>query len=234
MLRTLFFWVIFTPLTLLVILVGVPASWFNPDYLHSCGRIWARASLRLAGVRLTVAGSEHLPADGPMIYMANHQSQVDIIALYAGIPGQFRWLAKAELFRIPLFGLAMHRAGYIPVNRGDRREALHSMAEAAAKIAAGTPVMVFPEGTRSDDGQLLPFKKGGFNLALEARVPIVPVIIQGSGAVLPKHSRLIRGGDVRLEILPPVSTAGLGAADRERLMAQVGRIMATALGQAAA
>jgi 1-acyl-sn-glycerol-3-phosphate acyltransferase len=228
MLRTIFFWALFLPLTLVIILTGLPLSLLSPNYLHLWGRGWGRLSLRLAGIRLTAGGRENLPA-GAVIFMANHQSQYDIPALYAGIPGQFRWLAKAELFRIPLFGLAMRRAGYIPVNRSDRREALLSMDRAARLIAGGRSVVVFPEGTRSPDGRLLPLKKGGFMLALKSQVPIVPVAIHGTGRLLPKGSRLLRGGSVRVDILPPIPTAGLGTADRDRLMDEVHRALAAAL-----
>lgn len=230
MLRTLFFFVTFLPLTLAVILAGLPASFFSPDHMHNCGRFWGRISLRLAGVRLQVTGREHLPATGPAIYMANHQSHFDIPALFAGIPGQFRWLAKAELFRIPLFGLAMRRCGYIPVNRQDRKEAIRSMDQAAARITAGASVVVFPEGTRSPHRQLLPLKKGGFILALKSGAPIVPVAIHGTGRILPKGSRRMQGGAIHIEFLPPVATADLGLADRDQLLTRVEKRLQEALG----
>ncbi len=231
MLRTVFFLATFIPLTILVILTGLPASLLSPNYLHNCGRFWGWAGLRLAGVRITVSGQEHLPRTGATIFMPNHQSQFDILALFAGIPNQFRWLAKAELFRIPLFGLAMRRAGYIPVTRDDRRKSLLSMQEAARRIIGGTSVIVFPEGTRSPDGHLLPFKKGGFMLALQSQVPIVPVAIHGSNRILPKHSFWLQGGAIRIEILPSFPTAGLSPADREPLIAAVRSSLAEALGE---
>lgn len=229
MLRTIIFWLLFLPLTVLVILIGLPASLLSPDYLHNGGRIWGRISLRLAGVRLAVLGREHLPARQAVVFMANHQSQFDILALFAGLPGQFRWLAKAELFRIPLFGLAMRRSGYIPVNRGERREAMKSLIAAARRIAAGTSVVVFPEGTRSEDGHLLPFKKGGFLLALHAQAPIVPIAIHNSGRLLPKGSRILHPGGIQIEILPPIATAGLRSADAGRLTDQVRQALEEAL-----
>ena len=229
MLRTLFFYISFIPWTLFVILTGVPVSFLSPDYLHSYARFWAKVSLRLAGVRLTVSGQENLPA-GAAVYMPNHQSNFDILSLYAGLPVQFRWLAKEELFRIPLFGFAMHRAGYIPVDRSDRKKAIQSMAEAARRISEGTSVIVFPEGTRSLDGQLLPFKKGGFMLAIDAAAPIVPVTIDGSHAVMPKLSRQIRGGHIRVSIFPAVATTGTTPTGRDALMEAVRRPIAEALG----
>jgi len=231
MLRTIFFFLTFIPWTLFVILTGVPLSFLSPDYLHSYARIWARIGLRLAGVRLQVAGEAHLPS-GAVVFMPNHQSNFDILALFAGLPVQFRWLAKEELFHIPLFGFAMRRTGYIAVDRSDRKKAIQSMGEAARRIAEGTSVIVFPEGTRSPDGTLLPFKKGGFMLAIDAKAPIVPIAIEGSHAIMPKHSRWIRGGRIRITIFPAVPTEGITPTARDDLMDTVRRPIATALAEA--
>jgi 1-acyl-sn-glycerol-3-phosphate acyltransferase len=230
MLRTLFFYVTFIPWTLFIILTGVPVSFLSPDYLHTYARFWARVGLLLAGVRLTVAGQENLPA-GAAVYMPNHQSNFDILALFAGLPVQFRWLAKEELFRIPLFGFAMRRTGYIAVDRSDRKKAIRSMGEAARRISEGTSVIVFPEGTRSPDGTLLPFKKGGFMLAIEAAAPIVPVAIRGSHEVMPKHSQWIRGGHIQVTIFSAVPTAGTTPAGRDALMEAVRQPIAGAMGE---
>jgi 1-acyl-sn-glycerol-3-phosphate acyltransferase len=232
MFRTLFFLLTFIPWTLLVIVTGVPLSLFGADYLHSYARLWGRVSLLLAGVRLTVVGREHLSHEGPVIYMANHVSNFDILALFAGLPGQFRWMAKVELFRIPLFGLAMARAGSIPVDRSNRKNSVLSMREAVKRIEGGTSVMIFPEGTRSPDGTLQDFKTGSFTLALMAQVPVVPLAISGSGEVMPKHSRWIHGGHITLTILPPVATAGRPVAERAELMEEVRGPIASLLEQA--
>ena len=218
------------PWTLFVILTGVPVSFLSPDYLHTYARFWARVGLLLAGVRLTVEGREHLPT-GAVVYMPNHQSNFDILALYAGLPVQFRWLAKEELFRIPLFGFAMRRTGYIPVNRSDRKKAIRSMAEAARRITEGTSVIVFPEGTRSFDGSLQPFKKGGVMLAIDAGAPIVPVAIRGSHEVMPKYSHWTRGGRIHVTIFPAVPTSGTTPAGRGALMEAVRKPIAEALGK---
>ncbi len=233
MVRTLFYFATFIPWTLFVIATGVPLSFISPDYLHNYARFWAKVGLKLAGVKLKVTGQEHLQPDQAVIYMPNHQSNFDILALFAGLPGQFRWLAKEELFQVPLFGLAMRRCGYIPLNRSDRRKAIKSMHEAARRIRNGTSVVIFPEGTRSADGQLQEFKKGGFMLALKAQVPMLPVAISGSYAVMPKTSRWIRGGVIEVTILPAIDSAGLGTADRDPLMQQVHSRIAATLGEAA-
>jgi len=229
MLRTLLFHLVFYPWTLFVILTGVPLSFIRADYLHNYARFWGWLGLRLAGVRLTVDGIDQLAGAGPVIYMGNHQSNFDILALFAGLPGQFRWIAKEELFRIPLFGYSMKRCGYIPINRDDRRKALQSMRAAAERIAAGTSVMIFPEGTRSPDGSLLPFKKGGFSLAKQAGVPIVPLAITGSREINPKGSRRIFGGHIHVTIFPPLDSS----AELDQLMEQVRAPIAATLDAAA-
>ncbi|BCR06136.1 1-acyl-sn-glycerol-3-phosphate acyltransferase [Desulfuromonas versatilis] len=231
MLRTIFFFVTFIPWTLFVIFTGVPLSFLSPDYLHNYARFWAQVGLRLAGVRLSAEGQQHLQQGQPVIYMPNHQSNFDILALFASLPGQFRWLAKEELFRIPLFGFAMRRSGYIPIDRSDRKKSMLSMKEAARRISEGASVIVFPEGTRSMDGKLLPFKKGGFMLALQAGVPVVPVAITGSRDINPKHSRWIQGGHIQVRIFPPVAAGQQAAADRDAFMEAVRHPIATAVGE---
>ena len=230
MLRTLFFYATFFPFTLLCIgYLLLSALFGGEERLHASARQWARGCLWLGGVRVRIEGVEHLPAQGPVVYMSNHQGNFDIPVLFASLPVQFRWLAKAELFRIPLFGLTMRIAGYIPVERQDRRLAIQSMNLAAQQVAAGTSIMIFPEGTRSPDGALLPFKKGGFVLALQAQAPIVPIAIDGSAALMIKSSWRIRSGEVRLRIFPAIPTAGLGMKDRDALLAQVEARIASAL-----
>jgi 1-acyl-sn-glycerol-3-phosphate acyltransferase len=231
MLRTFFFFALFIPWTLFVLFTGVPLSFLKADYLHSYARFWARVGLLLAGVRLEVHGQQHLPAQGPVIYMANHQSNFDILALFAGLPVQFRWLAKEELFHIPLFGWSMRRSGYIPINRSDRKKALQGMLQAVQRINEGASVVIFPEGTRSPDSTLLPFKKGGFSLALQAQAPIIPVAIIGSGDIMPKHQRWIQKGSIRVDIFPAISTAGRSVAHRDATLEEVRLPIACALGQ---
>jgi len=222
LLRTLFFYLNFFPFTFLCIgYLLISALWGGEARLHASARQWASVCLWLGGVRLTVEGIEYLPSSGSAVYMANHQGNFDIPLLFAALPAQFRWLAKAELFRIPLFGLTMRIAGYIPVERKDRRLAIQSMNKAAQQVAAGTSIMIFPEGTRSPDGALLPFKKGGFVLALQAQAPIIPIAIDGSAALMLKSSWRIRSGEVRLRIFPAIPTAGREMKDRDKLMAEV-------------
>lgn len=206
----------------MVILFGVPLSLLSPDYMHNSGRIWARVLLWIAGVRLKVEGLENLPKPGnPVIFMGNHQSNFDIPCFLVGLPFQFRWIGKAELFRIPLFGLALRRCGYIPIERGNGRKAMKSLTLAAEMIRSGTSVVIFPEGTRSVDGQMQDFKKGGFIIALKAQVPIVPVAITGSNKVMSKGKFYLSPGTVCLKILPAFETAGLTNRDSRDLVIRV-------------
>lgn len=185
---------------------------------HRVGRVWARSILAVSGVRVAVSGLEGLEPGRAYVFMANHQSNFDIPVLLGHLPVQFRWLAKAELFKIPLFGRAMRAAGYISIDRTDRSSAFQSLSEAAGTLRRGVSVMIFPEGTRSLDGVLRPFKKGGFMMAIQAGVPIVPVGIRGTYAIMPKGVRLIRPRAVRVEIGDPIDTAGVRPENKEILM----------------
>lgn len=175
---------------------------------HTWARLWSTGCARAAGVRIEVEGSEQIPTQGPVIYMGNHQGNFDIHALSIAIPRRFAWVAKEELFRIPVFGAAMRRAGYIPLDRSDGRKALRSMTEAARTIAAGSSVVIFPEGTRTPDGALLPFKRGAFILAGKAGVPIVPFTINGSMVVNPRNRLELHPGTVRVSFGAPIASAG--------------------------
>ena len=191
-------------------------------FAHWCALMWSRAGLMMAGVRLRVSGTEHVPAREPVIFMGNHQGNFDILVLSPAIPRRFSWLAKEELFRIPLFGAAMRRAGYIPIDRSDGRKALRSLDAAAKRIKAGASVVVFPEGTRTTDGSLLPFKKGGFILAERAGVPIIPFTINGSMRVNPRNTvQLIRGAEISVRFGEPIPTSGDGALKGAELMERV-------------
>ena len=221
MLRTIFFYAIFYPWTVLALTIAVCLAPFGENIVHRWGILWGRSCLRLAGLKLKVTGSENLTVDGPAIYVSNHQSNFDIPLLYAGLPIQFRWMAKQELFRIPLFGAAMKRSGYIPIDRSNRKKAMRSLTTAARRIRDGVSVIVFPEGTRSVDGTLQPFKKGALLLAAKAGVPVIPMAIHGSHQVQPKGSLRITPTPLQLVIMPPIATAGLKMTHIDKLAEQV-------------
>jgi 1-acyl-sn-glycerol-3-phosphate acyltransferase len=166
-------------------------------------RLWAGLALALNRTKVTITGAEHLPT-GATIFMSNHQSSFDILALLAAMPRRLHWIAKKELFDIPVFGPSMRRGGYIPLDRGDGRKALQSMDAAADTIRQGKCVVLFPEGTRTTDGNLLPFKRGGFILARKATVPVVPVTINGSGRVNPANQIRLYPGNISITIHPSV------------------------------
>jgi 1-acyl-sn-glycerol-3-phosphate acyltransferase len=178
------------------------------DMPHIIARYWARFTLLCANSQVEITGEENLP-DGPAVYMANHASHFDVFALLGWLNIQFRWTVKKELFPIPLLGLAMKRSGYILIDRSNHARALLSMKTAAEKIANGTSILIFPEGTRSCVGVLqYPFKKGGFHLAREAAVPIVPITVIGSREVMPKHGMKITPGKITLNIDKPIPSQG--------------------------
>lgn len=205
MLRAYLFFAAFIPLTLIFSVSSFISTLFDASgRIHaSHARLWARLMLALNRVNVTVSGSELLP-EGSVIFMSNHQSNFDILALLAAMPRRFYWIAKKELFEIPLFGHSMRRGGYIPLDRSDGRKALQSLDEAAATIRQGKSVVLFPEGTRTTDGKLLPFKRGGFVLARKADVPVIPVTINGSGRINPANQFRLYSGDISITIHPPV------------------------------
>jgi 1-acyl-sn-glycerol-3-phosphate acyltransferase len=176
------------------------------DPAHNVGRLWGKFVLWGSRVKVEVTGQEHIPSGVPVVFASNHTSQFDIPILYQTLPVQFRFLVKKELFKIPLFGAAMRRTGYIPIDRTRGKAALQSLREAANRIREGTSVVVFPEGTRSPDGRLSSFKVGGMMLAIKAQCPVMPVAISGSHKILPKGSLRIRPGRVHVSVGRPVPT----------------------------
>ena len=206
MVRAYLFLAAFIPLTFLLSVSAIICTLFDSSgRLYAWhARLWGRLGLALGMVKVTVSGGEHLPA-GPVIFMSNHQSNFDILSLLAEMPRQFYWIAKKELFDIPLFGRSMQRGGYIPLDRGDGRKALQSIDAAAAAIHQGKSVVLFPEGTRTQDGNLLPFKRGGFILARKADVPVVPVTINGSGRINPANQIRLYSGDIHITLHTPIS-----------------------------
>ncbi len=217
------------------VFLGIMASiigfvFHRSDLAHLCGRIWGNFNLWVAGVKVEIDGLENVDPAGSCVYASNHQSVFDIFAILGKLPVQFRWLAKEELFKLPILGLAMTSIGYIPIDRGDRRKAFESLRLAAEKVKGGTSIVIFPEGTRSVDGVLGEFKKGGFILAMQSRRPIVPVTISGSHRILPKLGRLaIQPGGIRLSIGKPIPTAGLENKDRNALLLKVREAIRTQL-----
>jgi len=195
-----------TILTSIWVVLGTVFLRVSTTRIKIAPRCWSRIIARCTGVKVAVEGMENLEPDRPYILVANHQSQYDIFALDGYLMVDFRWLAKKELFRIPLVGWGMRAAGSIPIDRSHGRKAMKSLAEAAERIASGTSVVIFPEGTRTRDGNLQHFKAGGMYLAIKSGVDVVPVAIVGGYDVLPKGKWLPKPGRMLIRVGKPVSS----------------------------
>jgi 1-acyl-sn-glycerol-3-phosphate acyltransferase len=214
-------WVVLTTafLAILAIIVSFFTRTGNP--VHIVARIWSQSILMVSRVHVSVKGLSNIEPDKSYVYMANHQSNFDIPVLLGYLPVQFRWLAKAELFKIPVFGRAMLGAGYVKIDRFNRQSAFASINKAARRMKDGVSVMIFPEGTRSKDGSIRQFKKGGFVMAIKSGVPIIPVVIRGTWPIMAKSSLRINRGDVEMEIAKPIDTSGYSMETKEELMEEV-------------
>jgi len=195
--------------------------------LYVLGRAGVRLGLRLSGIRYEVSGRGHVPAGRAVVFCANHQSNIDPPVLFDALHPRLHVLYKAELSRLPLLGRVFRIGGFIPVERQNREHAIASIGRGAESLRAGNSFLIFPEGTRSRTGALLPFKKGGFIMALQAQAPIVPVAISGGRAAMTKGSAILRPVRVRIRIGEAVETAGRTVEDRDAVIAEVrGRIEA--------
>jgi 1-acyl-sn-glycerol-3-phosphate acyltransferase len=188
--------------------------------MYALGHAGVGLALTLSGIRYRVTGREHVPP-GAVVFCSNHESNVDPPVLFRALHSKLHILYKAELRRFPLMATVFDVGGFVPVDRDNRDRALASIGRGAASLRAGNSFLIFPEGTRSRSGELLPFKKGGFLMAIQAQAPIVPVAIRGGRAAMRKGSPLIRPVHVSVRIGKPVPTAGLTAADRDHLIARV-------------
>jgi 1-acyl-sn-glycerol-3-phosphate acyltransferase len=180
-----------------------------------------RAAFRLAGIRITTENRERLGDSRNVLIVSNHTSHLDAPALFLALGIDFVALAKREVFDIPFFSTVLLRAGFIPIQRGDRSEAVGAVGRMVAALRQGRSVLVFPEGTRSATGDLGPFKKGGFLAAVEAGSRVVPVAVHGTLSLMPRHGYGLRSGHVRVSILDPVDAAGYSYSDRDLVVAQV-------------
>ena len=232
--RTMFVW---TCIVIVTVILGAMAFITFPfdrrgHVIHRYARWWGWLILKANGVRVKVQGTEYLDDRRPCIYVCNHQGSFDIFSLLAYLRVPFRWLAKAELFKIPILGWAMRTAGYISLDRSAKKKAYQSMELAARKIKEGTSVVIFPEGSRSLDGALQPFMNGGFTLAIKAGVPVCPVAIAGSWQIMPRTTLRIKKGNIGIIISEPIETKGLTMQDRRPLMQQAEDLIRKALSHA--
>lgn len=185
-------------------------------------RFWARLVLITSGVKVTVEGKKNIDPATPYVFISNHQSTMDIPVCVASIPSSLRMLAKKELFRVPIFGWAIRVGGFIKIDRENREKAIDSLNHAAERLKKeDISPLVYAEGTRSPDGKIHPFKKGGFVLAINSGRQIVPVTIKGTNKIMPKNSYTIFSGHVHLHIGKPIDTSEFDFSSRDDLVKKV-------------
>lgn len=218
--RTLLVWLIGVPVTIFLFVIIVISLIFDRsgNTIHLIARLWGRILLVLSNVRVHISGIENLGKDKHQIIASNHRGAFDILVLQAFLPVQFRWVAKKSLFKIPFIGWSMSLAGYIAIERERAGNAYRSIEKAAEQVKDKTSILIFPEGTRSGEEKLLPFKRGGFLLALKSGVPIVPISIKGTESLMKKDSILIRSGDVKIVIGKAIPVSDM---DEKKLMEMV-------------
>jgi 1-acyl-sn-glycerol-3-phosphate acyltransferase len=211
----------------LYVLVAAPVgmalaiAFRSKTILYVLGHGGVRLGLALSGIRFRVDGQTHLLRDRAAVYCSNHQSNVDPPVLFEALHPRMHILYKAELDRLPLLARAFRMGGFIPVDRRHKEAAMRSIEAGAASLRAGNSFLIFPEGTRSRTADLLPFKKGGFVMAIKAQVPIVPVAVRGGRDAMHKGSAIIRPVTVSVRVGEPIETAGLTIADRDKLIERV-------------
>ncbi len=227
--RTVFFYLTFYPWTILSAIIALTISLFSRTSARAYVSFWAKCVVKIGGVKIIINGEENIPTNQPAIYVSNHQSNFDVPVIYASLPIHFGWLAKQELFQVPLFGAAMKKVDCVPIDRSNRRKMMSSINAAAKRIKNGTSVVIFPEGTRSPDGNLQPFKKGALLIAAKAQVPVVPIAIYGSYELLPKDRWTVTAGTVIVNFLPSLTTDDLKGNDLELLTQTAHDQIATSL-----
>ena len=221
-LRSLWAWTVIVVSTLAFGIPSIFAAFLPPrgDWYLPFARGWARVVLAATGVPLRVEGAERAAEIGGCIYFANHESIFDIFVLLAALPGRLRFLAKKSLFAVPVLGWSMAAAGFVPIDREDRRRAAESLDVAARRIRGGMRLIVFPEQTRTRTGEMLPFKKGGVLLALRTGAPIVPVAIAGTFRIQQKGGFDLAPGPVGVAIGDPIAVGERTVTDRNALLGE--------------
>jgi len=227
MLRTLFAITTVIITTFLVSVLTLVFGVFGPysKIIYYGAKAWTNSILFSAGVKLNIEGLEKIDKSKSYIFIGNHQSHFDVLSVFSAIPMTVRFMAKKELFKIPAFGWALYASGTIRIDRSNREKAISSMNSALDRIRKGVSVVVFPEGTRSEDGKIRDFKKGGFVLAIKGGIPIVPVSVSGSRFILRKNSMRFHPGEIKIVLSDPINTNEYGYLEREKLRTDVRNII---------
>jgi 1-acyl-sn-glycerol-3-phosphate acyltransferase len=191
--------------------------------------VGCRLGLYLGGAKVVVFGRENVEAGKTFLFLANHQSYCDPPALFVTIPRNVRLILKKELRKLPLLGLIMELGGFVFIDRKDRVQSVNGMKQAVRQLQLGNSFLIYPEGTRTRTGELGPFKKGPFIMAIESGIPIVPISVRGSYDIMPPHRFAVKPGTVFITFHPPIPTNGLLLADREKLTERVRDTIASAL-----
>jgi 1-acyl-sn-glycerol-3-phosphate acyltransferase len=233
-LKIIFYWVIYPLIrpfylisiiinTLILSLLTIIVSFFDSkgNAVHYIGKFWSLLNVYLSGTRLLIKGKEKIDRNRTYIVMSNHQSLFDVWALIGKIPLQLRWVVKAEIKKIPFFGLALERMGHIYIDRTKIKNTIVSLNLAVCKIKEGTSVVIFPEGTRSKDGRLLQFNNGGAVLAIRSGVPILPVTVNGSRFVLPKDTLGLMPGKIQIIVGDVIDPDPFSEKQKDELMSVV-------------
>jgi 1-acyl-sn-glycerol-3-phosphate acyltransferase len=225
----LFFVPIFSTLTAFFGSIGICLAYLAPRFNEWPANVWARLSCKVNFTSVTVSGKEHIQTGQTYVIMSNHQSHFDVLALYGHIGILIRWVIKMELKKIPFIGGYTYRMGHMFVDRSNRERALSCLEQGKKRLPPRASIIFFPEGTRSSNGQLRNFKKGGFHLALDMGLPILPVSISGSHKVLPGKSFKLLPGRIKITVHPPVETGKYDKNNIEELVHVTREAVKTAL-----
>jgi len=221
--HTLRFWVLIISLSIILGTVATVLGVLDRsgNQSHKVAALWSRLICRWNGIKVEVSGKENILVDQPQIFIANHQGYYDIFTLAGYLTVQLRWVSKAVLFRVPFMGWAMRAAGYIPVERNNRKQSYQAFLNTLEAIKEGSSVVIFPEGTRSEDGSIGVFKKGSQLLAQRAKVPMVPVAIIGTRDIIRKGSMLFHPGTVRIIISPCIALEEKDAKKGDEILQEI-------------
>ncbi len=233
----LWVWPVFMPLagllTMLFSSLTALFAWLvNPNFASRVfAANWARVLAFLTPIRVVVEGAEHARSERSYVVASNHQSQYDILVLYGWLRLDLKWVMKLELRKVPGIGFGCEKAGHIFVDRRNPKQARQAIADALGRLGSGVGILFFPEGTRSADGRLLPFKKGAFRTAIEQQLPVLPITLVGTRDILPARTLRLFPGTARMIIHPPIETAGLGPEQVDELLQQTQIVISSAMPQ---